>query len=256
MAACSLLLADDLKSGSVVVVVPAESGPPVDASDPSPAHDVGPDAPNVDERLLGWWPFAEIDGSTTPDVSGHGHVATLTGDAVITPDGPHGGRSVRVSGAGTVAVASLAGAAFPRTGTLSFWFRYETMTAAAHVGIFDIWDTKRKHLYFRHANDSPADAFQFALQQEGSGVAYAFAANPKIARATWTHIALVWDTDAARASCFVDGALVGEGTYGSAFVPSAQHFELGLYLDGAIGEIRLYDRPLGAIEIGALASGQ
>ncbi len=250
MPACSLLLADDLASEPRVIVVREDAeAPRRDDAAPASADGAPDGAPDVeagvtDPTLIGWWSFDDATGATVPDLSGHGHEAILMGDTVISKATAHAGGAAVVSGAGArINVPTLAGAAFPRTGTLSIWFRWEQMETSDHVGVFDLYATERSHVFLRHANEDPAGVFQFALQASGP-VDYPFSAGFGVPSKTWAHVVLTWDEAAEQARLLVDGALVQTGSYKSAFAPTEQLFQLGVDLHGAIDEVRLYSRAL------------
>lgn len=246
--ACSLLLADDLASGPRVIVVrdDAETQPLDAALDPDGVHEA--DAPVADESLVGWWSFDQVTAQEVQDLSGHDHTAVLVGDAVIRQDGAHAGGAMFVFGNGSAMVPSLAGPAFPRTGTLSIWFRWEAMIADDHLGIVDFFDPARRHVFLRHPNGGEVGTFQFALQDIGDGTPYAFATKISVPAKTWGHAVLVWDDEAQQARCHFDGTLVSSAPYSRPFSPADQLFQLGLGLEGAIDEVRLYSRGLTADE--------
>lgn len=257
MPACSLLLADDLASGPRVIIVrddaevpaPAPSG---DGASPE-TGDANVDAEAGDDTLVGWWSFDQATGVNVPDLTGRGHDAVLRGNAAITLTNAHAGGAVLVfrTGGGWVDVPSLAGDAFPRSGTLSLWFRWDVMDAAEQAGVFDVWTEDRRHLFVRHANGRPVEQFQFAAQDVGP-VGYPYAAGFTTPAMTWTHLVLTWDETAQATALYVDGALEASGAFSSTFAPTQQLFQLGVGLTGAIDEVRLYRRVLGAQEVSLL----
>lgn len=248
--ACSLLLADDLKSGPTIVIVERDGapsdGPPADTS--VPPADASRDAP-VDESLVAWWPFDELAGLTATDVTGHGHTAFLT-NAKFTQDGTHTKGAVRFSGGGEVTTPSLDAVSFPKTGTFSVWFNYSSMVVDDHVGILDLYATERSHIFIRHANGSDIGRFQYGLQTPSSQ--FVFSTGFTVEALAWAHVVVTWDENARAARCYLNGTLVEAGAYDGAFAPTEQAFRMGVNLKGTIDEVKLFNRPLTDAEILAL----
>jgi hypothetical protein len=98
---------------------------------------------------------------------------------------------------------------------------------------------------------------------EGSATAIEVAANAVVAAGRWVHVAGVFDP-AGVARVYLDGrevaALPVKGTIGNSMVPLTVGARLagtaaGEPFTGALDEVRLYTRALGAAEIGQLATG-
>jgi hypothetical protein len=222
---------------------------------------IAPDAPDVsndaeadagDPDLVGAWSFDTAVGSFAPDLSGNGHDATLVGVAA-SPDAGVSGAGVEVGLGKSIRVPSLDGPAFPSTGSLSFWLRVDSATAATQ-GVFDDWDSNRSHIFVRRIVDDAA-AMQIAFEMPDAA-SYVFNANPSAKPSDWTHIVITWDAGAKKAHVFQQKVLlsapenyVGPGM----FVPSEQHMTFGgTAFTGAIDEVRLYRKALSPAEVAAL----
>lgn len=236
----------------------ADAGPGVDvdvdglaaSDDDAQASSDAEGGATLDPSLLGWWSFDDLTGASVADLSGRGNVAILSGDAVITQTGTHAKGAVSLSKEGKVDIPSLSGASFPRTGTLSLWFKWRTMDLPDHVGVFDLWTSDRSHVFLRHANGDVAGHFQVAFQDSSPG--YPFVWGFDVPAETWAHVVITWDEAALRGAIYVNGAVVAERGYDRDFAPTGQVVQLGVDFDGAIDELRLYGRVLGADEIAAL----
>ena len=251
-AACSLLLADDLKSGPTVVVVERDGQASAqDAASETSTPPAPDDASTLDPDLVAWWRFDETSGLQSTDLTGHGHTAFLGGDATFTQVETHANGAVLFDGGGFVDVPSLYNTAFPSTGTASIWFRWTTMVAADHIGILDRFDDSRAHLFLRHANGDTVGVFQLALEP-GNANTYAFETGFPVPARTWTHVVFTWDQTTSRGACYRDGVLVATAGFEIPFLPSAQIFKLGIDLHGAIDEVMLFKRALTTAEASAL----
>jgi hypothetical protein len=232
--------------------------PDSSAPDASGALDGGPsqDGPVADPDLVAAWSFDEDSGSSALDVSGHGHHATLVGGARFVPNGIRGGAAELSGGEQQIAVADLEGASFPRNGTLSIWFRYTfEENDVEERCILDCWDQTRNHLIVRRANEfegnvQPPREFQVAFQPRLP--TYAFATAFEIVRNAWAHVVLTWDSDARRATVFVNRTNVASRDYDRPFTPSDQELRLGSNFVGQIDECLLFRRALSTQEVNAL----
>jgi hypothetical protein len=214
------------------------------------AADGGPDAA-LDPHLVGSWSFEETSGTTAHDSSGHGHDAVLIGAPSFVSSGVRGG-AIELHGGDSIAINSLAGAGFPRTGSVSLWFRWDSMNAANSVGIFDDYAADRDHVFIRHPNGAPVGAWQAALQHASDAAPYVWVDEFDVTAGKWSHVVLTWDEQAKSVSWYIDGGLKAKAPYSAPFAPFDEVVLLGKALVGAIDEVRIYDRVLDATDVAAL----
>jgi len=262
IAACSLVVSTSgLSEPSEKPAAAGEAGAAIDGAVDAQAPDAAvpiadasfdaSDAADASEpNLVAHYAFEDALGSVVRDSSGRGRDAVLQGDATFVDDGAHG-HALAVGGTGVMVVTALAGsAAFPPSGTLSFWFRYSfPTTSMAERSIFDDWDNTRHHLFVRRVDTATGTAFQVAAQVTDS---YAFATGFDVQPTTWTHCVLTWDAVAKVGAFYVNGGNVATGPYELDFDVSGQHFRMGEGLVGGIDEVRLYDRAFAPAEVAKL----
>ena len=247
--ACSLSVSTSGLSGGDV---PAQQGEGGDVSVPAAeggidaAGDGGPDAardPSLVSELL----FEDPPGSLMArDTSGFERHGFLQSNATFAADGVRG-HALAVTGTGFVVVEGLAGPLFPRTGTLSLWFRCaKTAVEDVQRSVFDSYATDRAHIFMRHANGAPQNEFQMAMQPRASQ--YVAVRGVIVLPDTWTHLVMTWDEANGQAAFYANGVLLERSPYDAPFAPTDQLFRIGEGLVGGIDELRLYDRVLSDAE--------
>lgn len=210
---------------------PFDAGANVDAGDPDLAG------------LVGWWRLDEGTGVVANDASGAGNHAALKN----TPTWVTGyvGGALRFDGDEQfLESASLAGSAFPTSGTLSLW-----MTSAfAGTDPLPLFDGNREdggpHLFLRQ---NGAGKLQFAGR--ANGPAYTFNSVFDVPANRWTHLVVTWDAVSLLAGVYVDGVASASVPITAGWSPSAQIVRFarreafGAFV-GSLDEIRLYARVL------------
>lgn len=238
--ACTLLVSTaDLHGTSAVTSDAGTEAQPVDdTSDATAERADGALDDDLMEGLVGYWPLDEGTGLLAADSSGNNHHATLLNGARWTT-GLRGGGIAFALGGEHLDVPTLYDDAFPASGTLSLW-TYGTYTSSGNGPIFENYDRTRMHLFLR----KNGNVLQVAFQGETD---YAFHRSLPPPANKWSHLVVVWDSQALRGALYVDGAAF-EGTITPGWRPSAQRFRFGDW-DGTIDEIRLWNRPLSAEEV-------
>jgi hypothetical protein len=206
------------------------------------ASDAGRDAAR-DPSLVAEYSFEEQPGATTSrDSSGNDLHGLVQGDATFVTDGVRGG-ALKVGGTGFFVVNALAAGLFPRTGTLSLWFRFDfPPVVGPGRSVFDNWDKTRAHVFVRYEDSGNPGEFQIGLQPVTASGTYAGVIGFVPQRKKWTHVVVTWDEAAQEGAAFVDGASLGRSTYDQPFVPTNQLFRMGESLVGGIDEVRLFRR--------------
>src|SRR6266566_5813815 len=143
------------------------------------------------------------------------------------------------------------------TGTIAFWMK---STGNAGPGDF------ASILFDRRANSGDVitmkDDGTIFVQAYGSGGGNSFSTQGTVNDGLWHHITYVYDqSDTGYISIYIDGALDRSQTNSAAWSwPPDQQIELGLSHDGywfgfegALDEVRFYNRPLSAAEVAIIA---
>jgi RNA polymerase sigma-70 factor, ECF subfamily len=248
--------------------------PPVAAADPGlpraarvlppPRLGTTPSAPGLARGLIGYWRFDEATGSPVArDLSGHGTDCLLRG---LDPD--HAWVGGRLAGAVNLPGRGWLECPRPRFGT-----RPE-LTVAAWVKRTGVQRGLRV-LATRQLGSGPRDHFFFGFDGErlslASHIWNGTLRRPLPGIATWpvhrwVHVAAVHRD--GRVELWVDGARVAERkSYPGRAVAASSPLLIGAGVNGtdptdtsqhllaAVDELLVYDRPLSAAEIGALAEG-
>jgi hypothetical protein len=231
---------------------PADAAPPADPDAPFDAMvALPPDAPVdafVDPSLVAHWTFDDPPGDGAIDSTGRGHDATCINCPAHAPgilgmayrfdavnDVLYVADSMDFRGDMTVA---LWASADNTTGQIS------AVTKLSGNGTGNTWQLELM----------PTDRWSFS-----GGTVHYLEGGPVTTPQTWHHIAGTWDGTIKR--LYVDGVLVA--SVASSFAYDTSQLVLGadlnapnldLFWDGVIDEIRVYDRPLNAAEIGTLAN--
>jgi len=227
---------------------------PADASaaDASAADAPGPPG------LVALYAFDDDPADGVADTSGHGHAGTCPGACPLVVGG-RSGMAYQFDGAGDLVVVPFA-AAFGLAGgvTVSAWIRQAagptTRGCAASkplgAGNVDTWalcvETNLSVLFYSGPDASPANDD------------FLFTAPGLIAIDTWQHVAISWDGTTKR--IWVGGmevgardAPIGEDTSDILLGGNIDSGSVIAVFDGALDDLRLFDRALAATEIAELA---
>jgi Concanavalin A-like lectin/glucanases superfamily len=242
--------------------VDAEAGTPEagdDAADASPcASDVG---------LVGYWPFEEGAGTTTADLSGNGNAGTLTNSPVWTatpPPTPYPNHYALTFDGSESYVTMGNPAVLQITDTLSVaaWFQSNASLTNYKTVLSKWWSGGSDAAYSIYWGNGAGP--NFAL----SGSTVLAATSPTIYNdGAWHFIAGTWD--GTTSSLYIDGVLVDAVTPDAAFgaledvahpfdVATDDRYPAGSgdrFFPGLIDDVRVYNRPLTAAEVGALFNG-
>jgi RHS repeat-associated protein len=216
-------------------------------------------APTLTAGLRGFWSFVADDGSASvelfqyPDLSGNGHTAT----AVNGPEPTPGiiGNALQFDGAGDyVSLGNPAGLNITGAITLSAWIKPEATGGLRNIIAHGHATSPNGEVYLRINNGQ---------YQVGSwnGTSYlASAAVPAGDVGTWVHLTGVYDPDAGQWRLYRNGQLLASAAHATGAVAVNGNWAIGArgtgterFFQGAIDEVRIYDRPLEIGEIAVLA---
>jgi hypothetical protein len=214
-----------------------------------------PIPPPPADHLVAAYAFDESAGATTADSSGNGNTGTLHGAGFVA--GRHG-NALAFDGAGDYAEATnsasldLGGAGL----TIAFWARIEsTSSGVDYVIVGKPWS----------ASSMPSPFYQYGVEYSNSGnkTVDFFFGDPSgglhgpyrmgAAPATWTHVAYTCDGSTVRG--YLDGVERLSSADAASLTARGHSLRLGVdgayqqFYDGALDDLRIYDRALTAVEI-------
>jgi type II secretory pathway pseudopilin PulG len=201
----------------------------------------------TESSLVAYWAMNEGSGTTTSDSSGNGNTGTLSSPAPTWVTG-HAGNALSFSGSSNYVTAN---AINPASGiTVSAWVYSTNFNQNGMVVEEDPKDTEWE-LFFSNN----------LLRWSGGDTTVVTSTIPS--NSNWHFIAAT--QTGTSAVLYVDGTAVASGTItaignsglgtsiGRYYYNAGQYG--GYYFTGTIDEVKVYDRPLSATEIGTLYSG-
>jgi hypothetical protein len=199
------------------------------------------------QTLIGYWPFDEGSGTTTADTSGSGYNGVLSGTAWTV-----GKINAALSFNGSAGVVTPA-IALGNTFSISTWVN---PAAVSQTPYGRIAETRYDSGFFLGLSSS-GNRFKFIVNTgvTGScGAAFGCAEGGTVS-AGWHLVTGTYDGTTGR--LYVDGALVASDTFtapANTNLPLyiGRYFGGGYGWNGAIDEVRLYNKALSAAEIGQL----
>jgi hypothetical protein len=196
--------------------------------------------------LIGRWTFDDGAPTVEKDLSGHGNDAMLQGTITAVAAGKYGG-AVSIPDGSSMTIPSLSGAAFPTTGTLSFWFKGDLSAAQVGWPLLDYYDSARPHLFVRtNGVNSLQIACQLALN-----VPYPASTNNGVSVGAWNHVVVGWQAGAGGSFVVVvNGVYSSQPIMDATWTPSSQMATFFGRIPGfTLDEVELYDRVLSSSEI-------
>jgi hypothetical protein len=197
------------------------------------------------DGLVGYWAFSEGSGTSAADSSGLGNTATLSGGATWTSDCTGNNNALLTNGTGGIAQTN---AQFdpPSTGTVAFWMRSTGTPAATQriLGLGGDWE-------IRQDNDGLV-----VSDLCGDGSTNIGTVTPLTTVGTWYHFAATFDSTNNSYAIYVNGQLERSGINPVTLSKQAAGvLSFGVrtsttdYWNGALRDVRVYNRKLCPIEI-------
>ncbi|CAN5543001.1 hypothetical protein BH10CHL1_BH10CHL1_16230 [soil metagenome] len=212
----------------------------------TPAH-----AQNIDDGLVGYWPFDEGSGSISADLSGNNNTATLhtpnsfTGNAAPTEwQNPFAFASV--NNANSYATAPGNNIDNLQRFTLAFWVRINRVAPFPAMTMISLNNGKAGFGYYDRGN------LYFDITVNGLPRRL-FKLDSNIADGAYHHLAGSYDGATIR--FYYDGAFYSALETTGGPVPTGQGVSFSTPtapLDGALDDVRLYNRALTNIEVANL----
>jgi hypothetical protein len=243
-----------------------------DASIDAPV-DSGPDASSGGDggagvSLIGKWTFDEGTGTTSADLSGHGHAATLKGGASWTVSGKTGS-GLALDGATGYADVGMTLIDTTKSFTVACWMKLNVVNNW-EVALSE--DSVTGSLFGLKLRGDGTNQYDFDFETSdvmspGFVVAQSTTHAPA---AAWTHLAGVYDRSASGAAggairIYVNGVLETTTGAGQAPLVATGHFligrglynaAVGSFVNGVIDDVVVYDGALGDADIAALYGAQ
>jgi hypothetical protein len=201
----------------------------------------------VHSGLVAAYGFEEGSGATTADASGNG----LTG-ALTDPGWTRGkfGNALRFNGSTSWVTVDDAAALNLTTGmTLSAWVRPLGDMPTWPTVIMKQRDEEFDYVLYANSDNGTASALIFSGGENG------VVGGPSVAEGTWTYLAATYSDSTL--SLYVNGTLAATQAVGPQISTSTGPLRIGgndiwgsEQFDGLIDEVRIYNRPLSATEIG------
>jgi chitodextrinase len=199
---------------------------------------------------VGWWNFDETFGSTAADSSGNNHSGGLINNPTWTT-GKVGGA---ISFNGTTNYVDF-GDNLDLVGndlSLSIWVKPNTLTD--YMAFIDKLSSGGNYRLHGAANGSVA----YGIRNTASGFDYISSAAGVLRVGIWTHIAVVHTNATNQGTLYINGVAVGTKTFAITRGDTTDHLKSGYtannsrYYNGAVDDMRIYNRVLSAAEVQAL----
>jgi hypothetical protein len=222
--------------------------------------DTGPTVP----AQLGAWGFDEGSGTTTVDLSGHGHPATLVGGATFTAAGKQGG------GLALDGTSGYADIAIPLIDTSSSFsvLAWVNLTAISAWEVVVSEDDTTGSLFGLKLRGDGSNQFDFdAERTDVTSPAFVVAQSTAVAQAgTWVHLAGVYDaTGNGALRLYLNGAIQANAAVGQPLLSAKGHLLVGRglyngaqgsYVHGTIDEVAVYGTALTDAQVAAVYASQ
>jgi hypothetical protein len=215
-------------------------------------------AGNIDPGLVGWWSFEDSGGTVARDVSGKSVNAEFTGAVSWGRDNERGGILLFDGTEAVPEYVFIDGAFNLPVYTMTVWFRVDGVTGD-HQDVLSAYATGVRHGILLEVRTDGVLRYlhRYPLGTGGGTDIYT---TTKYNDGQWYHAAMVKAEGQTR--LYINGQEVGSATDNSIFNPGDTFgVALGILdnerapdrvLNGAMDDVRIYDRPLSQAEIQAI----
>jgi hypothetical protein len=211
--------------------------------------------PNIDPNLVGWWKFDEGSGTIAIDSSGHECNGTIYGGPTWQTSGSPVGNSgyLKFNGSNNCVVVNCTrrGAFLLSQYTIAMWFRVDG--GSAYRDLLSAFDANLNHGFLLELRDTNVlrCLHRHPFRDNGGEDIYT---TTTYNDGLWHHVAAVRASDNSRL-LYVDGQQVGSDPNSTTAFDAPLKLILGALRpnergwNGAIDDVRIYNRPLTQAEI-------
>ena len=221
-------------------------------------------AGNIDPGLVGWWSFEDGGGTIARDVSGKSVNADFTGAVSWGQDNDHGGILLLDGTSSSPEYAFIDGNFNLPVYTMTVWFRVDSDTGD-HQDVLSAYATGVQHgILLEVRSDGVLRYLHRYPLGQSSNVGTNINTTTRYDDGQWYHAAMIKAEGQIR--LYINGQEVGSATDNSVFNPGDTFgIALGILdnerdparlLNGAIDDVRVYDRPLSQAEIQAIMEAE
>ncbi|NLY43445.1 MAG: DUF5011 domain-containing protein, partial [Clostridiaceae bacterium] len=210
---------------------------------------------SIDDGLIAFYNWSDINGTTVIDASGNGKNATISGNATIVDGRLPGQKAIRLSGGSNGPYVSMpAGIVNVNELTISAWINVTSISTWARV--FDFGTGTNINMFFTvSAGSNP----RFAITINGSANEQIINAPSPMPTNKWTHIAVTLSGNTGK--LYINGVQVASnnnmtlkpssmGNTTQNYIGRSQYPDP--YFNGLIGDFRIYNRALSDDDINML----
>jgi hypothetical protein len=196
---------------------------------------------------VGWWKFDQTSGTTASDSSGSNYTGTLVGSPTWVTGKM--GNAISFNGTNSYVdfsnILSLVGSDL----SLSVWVKPTAVTD--YMSFIDKLANNGNYRLLGYANG----VVEYGIRDAANGYDYIDSAAGVLQAGQWTHIAVVHTSSNNTATLYINGVAAGTKTFSltrnDAGVPLRAGYTTnnGVYYNGAIDDMRIYNRALSASEV-------
>jgi alpha-N-arabinofuranosidase len=213
---------------------------------------------------IGQWNFDEGTGTSSADLSGHGHPATLMGASSWAPAGKEGA-GLALDGVSSYADVGVTLIDTTSSFTVAVWANL-TVVGAWNIALSE--DDVEGSLFGLKLRGDGSNQFDFDVElSDGTTPAFVVAQSTSTAQAsTWVHLAGVRDASGGgTVKVYVNGALQANAALGQALLAASGHFVIGRglyngasgsYFHGTLDEVAVYDVALTSGQVATIYDAQ
>ncbi len=198
--------------------------------------------------LVGYWPLNEGAGTTAADLSGSGNNGTWGGTTPYYTTGRNGSYAGNFNGSNDVVDLGIPASLQLQTFTLTAWIDAVNNNATRAMFGGSGWGDG----YYEFRDNSANDLELLKQGQVSIG-----SSASTVPAGTWVFVAVTYDSN-GNYVFYINGTAVGSGTNKQTFSYGTDHEQLGKgydgveYFNGAMQDMRVYNRALSASEIKSL----
>ena len=232
----------------------------VGASSPTgPLGVTTPDAPNLLDGVVGYWPLDADAGTVAVDLFG-AHPATLLGGAMWQPNGGRFGGALALDGSVSVADAGPVDITTGEGLTVAAWVKLADLAQTEGRFVSKASGTSGNDHYWMLGQFTDGTALRFRLKtDESNTTATLISPTGQLAVGTWAHVAATYDGAVMR--LYLNGVEVASlNKTGQVATNAAVSMALGgqpsgageRSMDGLLDDVYLFDRALDPTELQSL----